>query len=94
MSLTIVEGSTDTYMVVLDSQPLGNVTVTIGGAVADLSLDNTTLTFTRTTWASAQTVTVTAVDDEIDDDGETESMRPLGCLQAWCLSGLQRPACC
>ena len=73
-SLTIAEGSTDTYTVVLNSQPLGDVTVTIAGAGADLSTDNTALTFTTTTWASAQTVTVTAVDDEIDDDGETVTL--------------------
>ena len=73
-SLTIAEGNTGTYTVVLNSQPLGDVTVTISGAGTDLSLDNTTLTFTTTTWASAQTVTVTAVDDEIDDDGETVTL--------------------
>ena len=64
-SLTIQEGSTDTYTVVLNTQPAGNVTVTIGGVDGtDVSVDKTTLTFT------AQTVTVTA---EEDDDSQDET---------------------
>ena len=70
-ALTIEEGNTDTYTVVLDAQPAGDVTVTIAGAGADVSVDSTTLTFTTITWSTAQTVTVTAVDDSIDDDDET-----------------------
>ena len=54
--LTIVEGNTDTYSVVLDAQPAGTVTVTVSGhASTDVSLDKTTLTFTTTTWSTAQT---------------------------------------
>ena len=62
--LTIVEGSSDSYTVVLNTQPAGNVTVTVSGhAGTDVSLDQTTLTFTSTTWSTAQEVTVTAGED-------------------------------
>ena len=73
-SLTIEEGNTGTYTVVLDSQPAGNVTVAIGGTGTDVSLDKTTLTFTGQNWGTAQTVTVTAVDDAIDEDSETVTL--------------------
>ncbi len=69
-SLTIQEGSSDTYTVVLDSQPAGDVTVTIAGhASTDVSLDKTTLTFTDQDWNTTQVVTVTA---DHDDDNEDE----------------------
>ena len=68
-SLTIVEESSDTYTVVLDTQPAGNVTVTISGhAGTDVSLDKTTLTFNAITWHAPQTVTATAVDDSDSQD--------------------------
>ena len=69
-TLPIEEGDSGTYTVVLDSQPAGDVTVTIEGiANTDLSLDNTTLTFTDQDWNTAQEVTVTAEhDDEAVDE--------------------------
>ena len=73
-SLTIQEGNTDSYTVVLNTQPTGNVTVTIGGAGADVSVNSTTLTFTSITWGTSQTVTVTAVNDNIDEDNETSTL--------------------
>ena len=70
-SLTVLEGATGTYTVVLDSEPTGNVTVTVGGTEStDVTVDTspetgnqTTLTFTSTTWNTAQAVTVTAATD-------------------------------
>ena len=63
-SLDIEEGDFDTYTVVLDTEPAGNVTVTIGGVTGtDLTLDKTTLTFTTGNWETAQTVKVTAGQD-------------------------------
>ena len=69
-SLTMEEGGLDTYTVVLDTQPIGDVTVTIDGvAGTDLSLDKTTLTFTAQDWNTPQAVTVTAGQDHdaVDD---------------------------
>ena len=63
-SLEIEEGDSDTYTVVLDTEPAGDVTVTIGGITGtDVSLDKTTLTFTTGNWDTAQTVRVTAGQD-------------------------------
>ena len=74
-SLTIEEGNTGAYTVVLDTKPTGNVTVTVSGlAGTDVSLDKTTLTFTDQNWGTAQTVTVTAVDDDLDEDSETVTL--------------------
>ncbi len=72
-SLTIDEGFTDTYTVVLTSQPTADVTVTVNvPSGPDISVDATTpLTFTDTDWHQEQTVTVTADqdDDHLDDTG-------------------------
>ena len=65
-ALTVTEEDTTgaTYTVVLDSQPTANVTVTVAGhAGTDVTPSPTSLTFTTTTWDTAQTVTVTAGDD-------------------------------
>ena len=70
-ALTVKEGESGTYTVVLDSEPTGDVTVTVGGATGDVSVDTSTasgdqntLTFTSTTWNTARTVTVKAADDD------------------------------
>ena len=68
--LTVAEGESKTYRIVLSSQPAGVVTVSIGGiAQTDLSLSTIPLTFTTSNWNTAQTVTVTADqdDDAVDD---------------------------
>ncbi len=63
-SLEIEEGDSDTYTVVLDTEPAGNVTVTLDGvAGTDVSLDKTTLTFTSGNWNTVQTVMVSASQD-------------------------------
>ena len=72
--LTVTEGSAagSSYTVKLATQPTGEVTVTVSGhAGTDLSLDKTTLTFTVDNWATAQTVTVKAGqdDDAANDTG-------------------------
>ena len=62
--LTIVEGATATYTVVLDTKPTDDVTVAIvGHADTDITLSGDTLTFTASTWNTVQTVTVTAGED-------------------------------
>ena len=73
IALDIDEGDSAPYTVTLDSQPTADVTVSVGGfAGTDLSLDRTTLTFTDQDWDTAQTVTVTAGQD---DDGVDETTR-------------------
>ena len=74
-SLTVVEGSTNTYTVVLNTIPTATVTVGIASSsTADVTTSASTLTFTAATWNSPQKVTVTAVHDEIDEDAKTVSL--------------------
>ena len=62
--LTLQEGSSADYTVVLDSEPTGDVTITIDGhADTDVSVSPGSLTFTSGNWNTAQTVTVTAAAD-------------------------------
>ena len=69
--LTIGEGGTGQYTVVLDTLPSDNVTVNIAvPSGTDLSVSPSgPLTFTAATWSQAQVVTVTA---EEDDDADTD----------------------
>ena len=67
-------GATGSYTVVLDTQPTGTVTVTVGDTSADITASPGTLTFTAATWNTAQTVTVTADDDSIAEGEETATL--------------------
>lgn len=57
-------GATDSYDVVLQSEPLASVTITITYG-AQCTAAPVTLNFDAGTWDTAQTVTVTAVDDAV-----------------------------
>ena len=67
-TLTVGEGSTGTYTVKLDYQPSASVTIDITSR-GDVTVEHARLTFTTVDWSSAQTVTVTAGqdDDTIND---------------------------
>ena len=68
-ALTVAEGETGAYGVVLDSEPTGPVTVAPGlGNAAGVTLSPATLTFTATDWATALTVTVSATEDSDAED--------------------------
>jgi len=71
-------GGTDTYMVVLTSEPTHDVTITVtsgtpsaavvdGGDAGTVGSASETLTFTATNWDDPQTVTVTGVNDNVDN---------------------------
>ena len=64
--LTIAEGGTGTYTVVLKSEPTGSVTVTPTSGDMAVATVAPALTFTTSNWLTAQTVTVTSVDNDID----------------------------
>jgi len=66
-------GATDTYSLVLNTQPTDNVTVTLN-AGSQLTTSATTLTFTAANWNVAQTVTVTAVNDSAVEGNHTGSI--------------------
>ena len=66
-ALTVTEEDTagDSYTVVLGTQPTADVVVMVAGhAGTDVTPNPTTLTFTTSSWSTAQEVTVTAVADE------------------------------
>ncbi|MCW2950717.1 MAG: hypothetical protein JWN41_1730, partial [Thermoleophilia bacterium] len=60
-------GATDTYDVKLTSQPTADVTITLAAADGQTAPSPATLTFTAATWNSAKTVTVSAVDDDVQE---------------------------
>ena len=74
-ALPVNEGSTGTYTVVLNSQPTASVTVTPSRTgSSDVTFSPPTLTFTTSTWNTAQQVTVTAAQDsDAVDDSATIS---------------------
>ena len=69
-TLTVTEGSSNTYTVVLDTEPSSNVTVTVGGESGDVSANPKSLTFTTGNYTTAQTVTVSAAED---NDAEADA---------------------
>ena len=74
--LTVDEGLSDSYDVVLTSQPTGDVTVAITApANTDITVSTAgstaELTFTTSNWSSLQTVTVSAAADDMDAEDDT-----------------------
>ena len=70
-ALTVPEGGPNTYTVRLNTQPGGDVVVTVGGASGDVSFSGSPLTFTTGNWDTDQTVTVNAAQD---DDAAPDAM--------------------
>ena len=64
VALEVMEGGRETYTVVLESAPNGPVTVMVEGAAEDVTAAPESLVFTPSNWSAAQTVTVTAAEDE------------------------------
>ena len=73
-SMTVLEGRSNSYTVVLTSQPTADVTVAISGhsgtalTLSGTTLTNDYLTFTSSNWNTPQTVTVTAGTVTTDTD--------------------------
>ncbi|NCR13577.1 MAG: hypothetical protein GPJ24_12140, partial [Microcystis aeruginosa SX13-11] len=71
---TVTEGgNTDTYSLVLKTQPTNDVTITLTGD-SQITLNSTTFTFTPTNWNTPQTVTITAVDDTLTEGNQTATI--------------------
>ena len=81
-ALTVAEGGSATYTVVLDTQPSDDVTIAVSfasGSDEDITMDKTSLTFTTDNWSAVQEVTVSAaVDNDIDDDAAVLNHRASG----------------
>jgi len=71
-------GTTDTFTVVLDSQPTSNVVISVSSANPSEATVSATaslpLTFTSSNWNTPQTVTVTGVDDVAGDANQTTTV--------------------
>ena len=71
-SLTIDEGGSDTYTVVLSTEPTANVTISIT-AGGDVTARPNRLVFTPSNWDTERTVTLTAAQD-IDGYDDTQAI--------------------
>ena len=67
--LTIVEGATATYTVVLTSEPTAGVTVNLTSTDTTTATVPGSVSFGTNDWEEPKTVTVTTVDDTIDNSG-------------------------
>ena len=63
-ALEITEGSTETYTVVLTSEPTATVNVNVAGAADDVTVSPTRLSFSTSSWNREQTVRVTLAEDD------------------------------
>ena len=70
-SVTVAEGSTETYTVKLAAEPAASVTVAVSrtSGDTDLTVDKSSLTFTTSNYNTSQTVTVSAAEDNDYLDG-------------------------
>ena len=73
VELSFAEGASDTYSVVLDSEPSDTVRIEMSrSGSSDVTVSPSQLTFTTSDWATAQTVTVNSdQDDDSADDSAT-----------------------
>lgn len=66
--VTTEAGGTATFTVVLGSEPTDDVTVPLSsGDTSEGAVSPASLTFTPLNWSSPRTVTITGVDDDLDD---------------------------
>jgi hypothetical protein len=77
--VTTEAGGTDTFTVVLDTEPIVDVSISMNtddpteGIISDDGINfgnSVTLTFTAANWSMPQTVTVQGVDDNVRGDGD------------------------
>ncbi len=66
-------GATDSYTIVLNSEPTGDVAVSIS-ADADSTISTSSIVFTSANWNTAQTITVTAVNDALAEGDHTSTL--------------------
>lgn len=66
-------GATDSYTVVLDTQPTADVTVTLGVG-PDISVNPPSVTFNAVNWNLGVAITVRAVDDDLAEGPEVDAV--------------------
>ena len=67
-------GTTNTFSIVLDTQPTDDVIFDITSSDEDEAIVTGTVTFTALNWSDAQTVTITGVDDALIDGTQTSTI--------------------
>ncbi len=67
-------GSTDSYTVVLDSQPTSTVRLSFATSTFGVTLSTSTVEFTSSTWNTPVSVTVTATNDDVDEQASHTSL--------------------
>ncbi len=68
-------GNTDSFSVVLTSEPVADVTIAVSsGDTGEATVGPASLTFTPANWSTPQDVTVTGVDEAIDDGDQTTTI--------------------
>ncbi len=73
-STNVTEGGTnDDYTLVLNTQPTADVSISISSGT-QTTTSPTSLTFTPSNWNTPQTVTVTAVDDNVVEGSHTQTI--------------------
>ncbi len=74
-------GASDTYTVVLDVEPAADVTISISagsaGSANQVLLDLASLTFTPSNWNTVQTITVTAINDNVAEGNHASTLSHL-----------------
>ena len=71
LDLKVPEGGSESYSFVLKHKPSADVSMAVSLPTGnDLSIDETSLTFTPDDWATTQSITVSAAQD---DDGDTDA---------------------
>ena len=100
--LALAEGASSAYTVRLNTDPGGSVTVTVEGATAAVTADTDgdrangdqrTLTFDAANWETAQTVTVSAAeDDDASDESATLTHAASGASAYTGLDASDRPS--
>ena len=74
-TLSIKEGGNPgTYTVVLASEPTGPVTIAVASSDAAVRVNPSSLGFTAANWQTAQTVTVDAANDEVENNPKTATI--------------------
>ncbi|MCA1807448.1 MAG: thrombospondin type 3 repeat-containing protein, partial [Actinobacteria bacterium] len=74
-TMTAEDGAADTFTVVLDSPPAGDVTINLASSdTGEGTVSPASLTFTSANWSTLQTVTVTGIDDAVDDGDKNYSI--------------------
>ncbi len=72
---TTEAGGTATFTIVLDSEPTNDVTIDLSSSESSEGTPSpTSVTFDSGDWDSAKTITVTGVDDDIDDNDRNYSI--------------------